>query len=172
MSATTSRMFLLVEPPTAYLRFQGRAAVEGARDFKDLIRRLQRDGIRQFVLDLSDCKLMDSTFSGVLAALADETAPVSATGVPTFTLVNPNARVTDLLENLGVLPLVRVLQESGASLPGGTGGEVPTPTADRTATAECCLDAHRFLMTLKPENRGKFQAVVSTLEAQLAPSRP
>ena len=33
--------------------------------------------------------------------------------------------------------------------------------------AVCCLEAHRFLMALKPENSAKFKAVTEILEQQL-----
>ncbi|MBL9176171.1 MAG: STAS domain-containing protein [Verrucomicrobiales bacterium] len=166
MTPSSSRIVVLVEPPTAYLRVAGRAAVERARDFKLLVQRLNGQGIRKFCLDLTECRIMDSTFSGVLAALASELGPVAEGAGTRFVLVNPNERVRDLLDNLGVLPLVTVLE--GTSPEGPTTGaeELARGSESRAETTECCLDAHRFLMALSPQNIPKFRDLTRVLEAE------
>src|SRR5688500_13310613 len=47
----------------------GRAKFSGSVDFKTLVTSLWEKGYHHFVLDLSECLLMDSTFLGVLAGL-------------------------------------------------------------------------------------------------------
>ena len=168
MTPSSSKMLVLIEAPTAYVRCVGRAAVERARDFKTLVQRLDREGIRRFCLDLTECKLMDSTFSGVLAALATELGAQARAGTdgPRFVLVNPNERIRDLLDNLGVLPLVAVLNSAEHSHPSGTGEELAADAASREETAQCCLDAHKFLMALDPRNVPKFRELTRVLEAE------
>ena len=150
-----------VNAPSAFVRISGRAAAEGSRDFKLLITRLRDRGITCFGLDLSRCLLMDSTFSGVLAALA--VAPLK------FAIYGANSRVLDLLDNLGVLPLVNVLDavpdepETGSA----PAESVQVGGHSKDEMAVCCLEAHRFLMALKPENSAKFKAVTEILEQQL-----
>jgi hypothetical protein len=152
-----------VNAPTAFVRISGRAAAEGSRDFKLLITRLRDRGITCYGLDLSRCLLMDSTFSGVLAALA--VAPLK------FSIHGANSRVLDLLDNLGVLPLVTVLDSlplDAANVSEGEGTEsVSVGGHSKDEMASCCLEAHRFLMALKPENAAKFKAVTEILEQQL-----
>jgi len=161
---------VLVEPPTAYLRCIGRAAVERARDFKELVLRLDAQGIRRFCLDLTECKLMDSTFSGTLAALADTLGTTKGENGSRFMLLNPNQRIRDLLENLGVLSLVTVLDASAfpQRSSGTTGEELATGSQDRSATTQCCLDAHEFLMKVDPRNVAKFQDLTRALAAEQA----
>lgn len=159
---------VLVEPPTAYLRFTGRAAVERARDFKLLVQRLSEQGIRKFCLDLTECRLMDSTFSGVLAALASELGTLPEGDGTRFVLVNPNERVRDLLDNLGVLPLVTVLEGTPPAAPSSGAEELAKGSESRAETTECCLDAHRFLMALSPQNVPKFRDLTRVLEAERA----
>lgn len=150
-----------VNSQTACVRIVGRAAAEGSRDFKLLITQLQGKGITCFGLDLSHCLLMDSTFSGVLAALA--VAPLK------FSIYGANARVLDLLDNLGVLPLVTVVDTLPVEVPlesiARESIQVGGHSKDEMTT--CCLEAHRFLMALKPENAAKFKAVTEILEQQL-----
>ncbi len=152
-----------VNAPTAFVRISGRAAAEGSRDFKLLITRLRDRGITCYGLDLSRCLLMDSTFSGVLAALAVD--PLK------FSIHGANSRVLDLLDNLGVLPLVTVLDSlplDAAKVSEGEGTEsVSVGGHSKDEMASCCLEAHRFLMALKPENAAKFKAVTEILEQQL-----
>ncbi len=168
MSAATSQILVWVESPRACVRVVGRAAVEGARQFKVLIQRLESQGIHQFCVDLGECRIMDSTFSGVLAALAsDPVASPRGPGDARFTLINPNARVRDLLDNLGVLPLVRVIEGTTLRMPDGGVEEISAPTSPKSETTRCCLEAHQFLMDLKPENRQRFAEVTRLLEAQL-----
>jgi len=172
MALPRCQLTYLLEPPTGYIRIVGRAAVEGARDFKALVERLKGQGAGQICLDLSGCLLMDSTFSGVLAQLATAANQARGQGqCPTIMLYCPNARVVDLLDSLGVLPLVGVLEE--APMPGDFSGHEPGPdSGDKVETAECCLEAHRILMTLRPENVGRFSELTRMLEQQIQAAPP
>ncbi len=153
-------MSVAVEDGTAYVAVAGRACAEGARDFKRFVEGRRAEGVRCVVLELSHCLLMDSTFSGVLAGL------VSGGDGPAlhFVLASPNDRVTDLLDNLGVLPLVEVVATGHPTAPASGFDALPTSAPDRLADAACCLDAHRLLMALHPENVSRF----ATLEKYLA----
>ncbi len=168
MAAVGSKITVAVDPPCAYLRITGRAAVESSRDFKALILQLTSEGISRFVLDLRDCLLMDSTFSGVLAGLVSPRASEPPRPLALeFTVVQPNERVTDLLDNLGVLPLVRRLNSSPIPVSGPIDQEMPAGVHSKTEVAECCLEAHQILMALKPENVAKFRSLEQVLTAQL-----
>ena len=162
-------MTVAVEPPNAFVKITGRAAVEGARDFKALVLRLTTEGVRHFVLELGECPLMDSTFSGVLAGLA--VAPSTDRArfeSKRFTVVNANERVTDLLDNLGVLPLIGRMESNQVLPRPGAAVELTLSHHSRTEVTACCLEAHRILMALKPENVAKFRSVEQVLAAQLS----
>lgn len=168
MALPGCKMLVFVEPPTAFIKIAGRAAAEGARDFQQLVRQLHSEGVPRFCLDLTACLLMDSTFSGVLAGLATEFGPASDDGCKRFTIVGANARVLDLLDNLGVLPLATVVDRDGSAEAWKDGAEITVGGHSKTELTTCCLEAHRLLMTLKPENEAKFRAVTEVLESQLA----
>ncbi len=170
MVRANSSISVAVEPPEAWIRIAGRAAVESSRDFKAAVQKLTAEGTTHFILDLSECFLMDSTFSGVLAGLigpADSTA--AGQPVRRFTLVQPNERVADLLDNLGVLPLVDRVDRTPDpnARPKTAAVEVRPGEQTHQEVAECCLEAHRVLMALNPANAAKFRAVEQILVAQL-----
>lgn len=168
MASGASKISVAVEPPTAFIRITGRAAVENSRDFKALVLRLADGGIHHFVLDLRHCVLMDSTFSGILAGLVAPHFTDRATlATDHFTLVAPNERVTDLLDNLGVLPLVRRLDEDPCPNPQSVALDLERGDQTSREVAACCLEAHRILMALKPENVAKFRGVEQVLAAEL-----
>lgn len=157
-----------VDAPSGIIRVAGRAAAEGAQDFKLLVQKLLEQGVTRICLDLSSCLLMDSTFSGVLAGLAGSPNSPASPGRH-FVLAGANARVLDLLDNLGVLPLVTVLTatEAATDVDPGAVTQVPVGGHSKDTMAKCCLDAHRLLMSLKPENSAKFKTVTEVLEQQL-----
>lgn len=170
MPVVGSRISVAVEPPNAFIKITGRAAVEGSRDFKALVLQLAGKGITHFILDLRDCLLMDSTFSGVLAGLVVfSPTDDSSVGKIRFTLVQPNERVADLLDNLGVLSLVQRLDSVETPAPAAhtASQELQPGEHSKTELAECCLEAHRILMALKPENVAKFRAVEQVLATKL-----
>ena len=82
-------------------------------------------------------------------------------------LLNPNARISELLENLGVLHLFKVSQ-CEVNLPDQTAPQEHTPSAPtREEVTETCLDAHRILMNINPENVSRFKEVTQFLADDL-----
>ena len=165
MPLPPAKITIAVAGPNAVIKVAGRAAVERARDFKSAVESLSGSGIRDVYLDLSECLLMDSMFSGVVANLASG-------GGPRFTVVVANARVLDLLDNLGALRSVRVAHSEERAPAAGDGTELAALPTDKRAMAECCLEAHRFLMDLKTENRAKFETLEKYLEAEIRSMAP
>ncbi|MFM7100409.1 MAG: STAS domain-containing protein, partial [Verrucomicrobiota bacterium] len=144
MPVSANRLSVAVEGPTAFVRVVGRGCAECAPHFKRAIERFRGEGVREVVLDLGACLLMDSTFAGVLAALATG-AGAGARPLP-FTAVNAAPRVVDLLDNLGIRDRFRLV--SGPPGPGPEAGcaeELPAEPATREEAARCCLEAHRVL---------------------------
>src|SRR5215470_9306396 len=103
MSPPAAKMLVLVGEKFACVKIIGRANFTSSIDFKTLLNELRQKGYNYFVLDLSQCALMDSTFLGVLAGFGLKMGPASSGGETRgIELLNPNARITELLENLGV----------------------------------------------------------------------
>ena len=168
MSTPFARMLVLAGDRFACVKIIGRANFNSSVDFKTLLAELQQKQYTFFVLDLSECVLMDSTFLGVLAGFglklnaAQKDAPDSA-----IELFNPNPRITELLENLGVLHLFRLAQDA-KTLPQCVEVQPHTPAnPSREEVTRACLEAHRTLMELNPANVARFKDVTQFLAENL-----
>ena len=163
----------------AIVKVNGRANFTTSVSFKRLLGELREHGVHRFVLDLTECVTMDSTFLGVLAgtalrfAEAVEHSPVNGSDHSRVRenshlhLLNPNERVTDLLDNLGVSDLFSTLRCDApvVSEQALNPAETPKPTQEELSRA--CLEAHQFLMEIDPRNIPKFKDVAQFLAEDL-----
>ena len=165
-------MLVMVGEQLACIRIIGRANFTSSVDFKALVDELRQKGCNCFVLDLSECVLMDSTFLGVLAGLGLKLT--SGNGGPVrhgVELFNPSPRIIDLLDTLGVLHLFKITQ--GTITPA-----VPTQTLEHTPAnpskaevTRTCLEAHETLIALSPANAARFKDVAQFLAEGLKKSK-
>ena len=173
MNTPCANLTVLVGQRFACVKITGRANFNASVSFKTVLSELQQQGYPYIVLELSECALMDSTFLGVLAGFGlKANAPPGDCTVHAIELRNANERLTELLENLGVLHLFRTTQ---GDLPAG-GTETPTVPAPCIPSHEeltrASLEAHQTLMDLKPENVARFKDVVKFLAEDLKKLRP
>jgi anti-sigma B factor antagonist len=168
MKTAASDLLVWVEDKNAWIKISGRASFNSSVDFKSLVNGLSQRGFSRFVLDLTDCPLMDSTFLGVLAGLGLKFGS-ARNGDPhaSIELLNPKPRIQDLLENLGVSHLFKVIngQEpaAGKMTPVDPGSTKP----DRKEISRTCLEAHQTLMNINPANIAKFKDVAQFLAEDL-----
>jgi anti-anti-sigma factor len=166
MTNSTPSLQVAVVDPVALVRIGGRANLVRSGDFKTLIYELQSRGLRQFILDLTECLIMDSTFLGILAGFAKRLAESSG-GEPPITLLNPNPRIADLLENLGVASLF-LIRQGVAPLAAPCAPVAPSSSgASKVETTRLCLEAHETLMALNPANIPKFKDVAKFIAEDL-----
>jgi anti-sigma B factor antagonist len=169
MSAPPANIQVYVSDCSACIRIVGRANVGAASDFKRLVNGLLDKGINCFLLDLSECLLMDSTFLGVLAGFGQKlTRPQN--GQPDafpIQLFNPNARVEELLGHLGVMHLFKLSRGEVPKAGCGPAETLSHQDETREEVARNCLEAHRTLMALNPENVSKFKDVTRFLAEDL-----
>src|ERR1700761_927837 len=111
MTTSPVQLLVFVSDQLACIKIKGRANFTSSIDFKTVIEELVARGFTCFVIDLGECVLMDSTFLGVLAGLGLKMAAAKNLDekAHTIELLNPNPRIADLLENLGVLHLFTVI---------------------------------------------------------------
>jgi anti-anti-sigma factor len=168
MNTAPAKMWVYAGERFACVKINGRANFTSSVDFKTLLQELKQKGCNYFILDLSECTLMDSTFLGVLAGFGLQTKNANKEhGAGVVELLNPNERIVELLESLGVLHLFKV--EQGAV-------DSHDPNEQRVLTPCCpskeevtrtCLEAHEILMQLNPENAAKFKEVAAFLAEDL-----
>lgn len=172
MPSKTPVMSVAVVEKMAFIKLPGRANFGTSVDFKTLINELRDQGVSHFVLDLGECVTMDSTFLGVLAGLAlrnSDGKEISAGGEKLkLDLLNPNPRVADLLDNLGVVHLFNILQQPEnpcTAIFEPVSSDRPAPSKEELSRN--CLEAHELLMRINPENIPKFKEVTAFLAEDL-----
>jgi anti-sigma B factor antagonist len=166
MSSSSSKLLVAVTDGTAWVKVTGRATFVCSADFRSFVYQLRDRGCCRYVLDLTDCIIMDSTFLGMLAGFGLKMSDSAGNGA-SIQLLNPNARIIDLLDNLGVVNLFDL--HSGVSplpIEEGEAKEL-VPRANRAELSKTSLEAHETLMALKPENVAKFKDVARFLKEDL-----
>jgi len=175
MAPPSAKLLVYASGHSACVRIAGRANFTSSIDFKMLLNGLVQRGFDCFVLDLSDCILMDSTFLGVLAGFGLKmTTPQNGEAkARPIQLLNPNPRIAELLENLGVAHLFKTVTRPD-DLPGELGVDTPpdgTPPDGKEHSHEemtrNCLEAHKLLMEIAPGNVDKFKEVAQFLAEDL-----
>lgn len=167
MATPSAKMLVLACKNFACVKIVGRANFTYGPDFKTLLSELIRKGYGHFIIDLSECALMDSTFLGILAGFGLKLNQTAAPANHGIELQNPNSRIVDLLENLGALHLFKVTMGT-LQLPGDVQAQTPDsvqPT--RQQITRTCLEAHQSLMDVNPDNVVRFKDVTRFLAEDL-----
>ena len=168
MSATPVSLEVWVDDQFVCVKIAGRAGCACSVDFRTLLLGLRDKGHKRFILDLTKCQLMDSTFLGVLAGLgirfseAPDGKPAAA-----IELLNPSSRISGLLENLGVAENFKVLDGTAVQTDDLKQVESPACNPCHEDLQRTSLEAHQLLIQLNPKNAPKFKDVCKFLEEDL-----
>jgi anti-sigma B factor antagonist len=110
---------------------------------------------------------MDSTFLGVLSGFGLKLNPLGVPDTSSVELLNANARVAELLENLGAIRLFKVT-EGALQLPDDVKTSTPESiNPSREEITRTSLEAHQALMAVNPENVARFKDVTQFLAEDL-----
>jgi anti-sigma B factor antagonist len=180
MNTASAKLLVFACGNMACIKIAGRANFTSSLDFKLLVQELSNRSVNRFVLDLSECVLMDSTFLGVLAGFGLKMNPqrngqeICQPNGQSIELMDPNPRISELLENLGVLHLFKIVNGPCLELPKDGIGPmtVPGTHATREEITRNCLEAHNTLMAIDPANVSKFKEVAQFLAEDLKKLKP
>src|SRR5438045_968825 len=124
-------------------------------------------GYREFVMDLADCAMMDSTFMGTMASVA---LRLKELGDGHLHVVHCGNRSRELLSGLGLDQIFSIHTE-GSAAPNCTDldGENSTDISSqqKREQAETMLAAHEALCEAAPENFTRFKDVLDYLKQDL-----
>lgn len=167
MATPSAKMLVLACKDFACVKIVGRANFTYGPDFKTLLTALAARGYGHFIIDLSECVLMDSTFLGLLAGFGLKLNQVPTPEQHGIELLNPSSRIADLLENLGALHLFKI-NRGTLQLPVDVQPQTPDPVnPTREQITRTCLEAHQSLMAANPENVVRFKDVTRFLAEDL-----
>jgi anti-sigma B factor antagonist len=144
-----------------WVRVEGNGSSTNSTALRDFAKEMIHRGAREFIVDLCNCPVMDSTFMGTLAGIS---LWLGELGECYLSVVNLNERNAESLCSLGLDQLFNVrvsaIKNDGQALP------LPLEE-DRTARAQTMLEAHEALIKTAPENLPKFKDVIQYLEEEL-----
>jgi anti-sigma B factor antagonist len=163
-----------VNGPVVWVRVAGRGSFLESGSLKEFAREMVNRGYREFVFDLEECVMMDSTFMGTMAGM---TLRLKELGGGHLRVIHCGQRSRDLLSGLG-LDQIFEIQADGTTAPECE--ELTATSGDATGKAEAAkrdqagtmLEAHEALCQAAPENLTRFKDVLEYLKQDLQHESP
>ncbi|MCE9612330.1 MAG: STAS domain-containing protein [Chthoniobacter sp.] len=150
---------------TVWVRVEGKGSFLNSTGLKEFSKEMMNRGYREFVVDLRNCPVMDSTFMGTLASVG---LGLRGFGQGELRLINLNERNRDLLTNLGLDQLLTIVHEN-APVPAEPAASEPldAPRADKMTEKQTMLEAHEACVEADGANAAKFKDVIDFLKQDL-----
>ena len=156
-----------VNGPAVWVRVEGKGNFLNSGNLKEFAQEMVNRGYREFVIDLENCAMMDSTFMGTMAGVA---LRLKELGHGHLHVVHCGNRSHDLLSGLG-LDQIFSIHSNGSpapvceSLSPAAGAEPPAES--KKEQAQTMLEAHQALCEAAPENFLRFKDVLDYLKQDL-----
>lgn len=160
-----------INGPAVWVRVAGRGSFLNSGSLKEFAREMTNRGFREFVFDLEDCEMMDSTFMGTMAGMA---LRLKDLGLGRLHVVHCGTRSRELLSGLG-LDQIFDIHANGSKAPQcqdlaqKSDGAAGQQKQEQTGTM---LAAHEALCVAAPENFTKFKDVLDFLRQDLNHENP
>jgi len=150
-----------------WVKVGGRGSFLNSGNLKEFSREMLDRGYREFVVDLADCAMMDSTFMGTMASVA---LRLKELGHGHLHIVHCGTRSHQLLSGLGLDQIFDIYSD-GASAPECEALDEATkqqsPKSRKMDQTETMLEAHEALCEAAPENIFRFKDVLDFLRQDL-----
>ena len=165
--AVESSIQVGVNGPAVWVKVEGKGNFLNSGNFKEFAREMVDRGYREFVIDLANCAMMDSTFMGTMAGVA---LRLKELGQGHLHVIHCGTRSRELLSGLG-LDQIFDIEGNGVSapecdaIPGKS--TAAAPTDQKQEQARTMLEAHEALCEVAPENFFRFKDVLDYLKQDL-----
>ena len=161
-----------VNGDAVWVKVEGKGSFLNSGNLKEFTREMVNRGYREFVVDLENCAMMDSTFMGTMAGVA---LRLKELGHGHLHVVHCGERSRNLLTGLG-LDQIFDIHSNGNAAPqceklerekaNGAGTD-----AKKQVNADM-LDAHQALCDAVPQNFSRFKDVLEYLQQDLQKESP
>jgi anti-sigma B factor antagonist len=161
-----------VNGPTVWVRVEGKGSFLNSGSLKEFAREMLDRGYREFVMDLADCAMMDSTFMGTMASVA---LRLKELGRGHLHVIHCGNRSWELLSGLGLDQIFDIHADGTAAAPEcealerASDGSRQDRKQQQTQTM---LEAHEALCEATPENIFRFKDVLEYLKQDLHHETP
>ena len=156
-----------VRGPTVWVKVEGKGSFLNSGNLKEFAREMLDRGYREFVVDLADCAMMDSTFMGTMASVALRLKEI---GHGHLHIVHCGNRSQQLLSGLG-LDQIFDIHGDGSGAPDcealEQASKIQTVDSRKREQTETMLQAHEALCEAAPENVFRFKDVLDFLRQDL-----
>ena len=156
-----------VSGPTVWVKVEGKGSFLKSGNLKEFAREMLDRGYREFVVDLADCAMMDSTFMGTIARLA---LRLRELGCGPLHIVHCGSRNQQLLSGLGLDRIFDINASGGSSPDCGPLQQTlvaQSPEQRKKTRTETMLQAHEALCEAAPENILRYKDVLDFLRQEL-----
>jgi len=162
-----SSILVGVNGPAVWVRVEGKGSFLNSGNLKEFAREMVDRGYREFVIDLGNCAMMDSTFMGTMAGVALRLKEI---GRGHLHIVRCGNRSRELLAGLG-LDQIFSIHGNGTSAPECATLQSQSKDESREdkkqEQAQTMLEAHEALCAAVPENLFRFKDVLDFLKQDL-----
>ena len=161
-----------VNGPTVWVRVEGKGSFLNSGSLKEFAREMLDRGYREFVMDLADCVMMDSTFMGTMASVA---LRLKELGRGHLHVIHCGNRSWELLSGLGLDQIFDIHADGTAAAPEcealerASDGSRQDRKQQQTQTM---VEAHEALCEAAPENIFRFKDVLEYLKQDLHHETP
>ncbi len=155
-----------IKESVVWILVAGRGSFLNSGSLKEFGREMVNRGYREFVFDLQDCAMMDSTFMGTMAGLA---LRLKEMGQGRLRVIHCGQRSHDLLSGLGLDQIFEIQKDGDAAPQCDTlakNGDSQA-TEEKRAQAGTMLEAHEALCQAAPDNLTRFKDVLDYLKQDL-----
>ena len=149
------------------MKVEGKGSFRDSENLMEFARGMLDRGYREFVMDLADCAMMDSTFMGTMARMA---LRLMELGQGHFHIVHCGNRNQELLAGLGLDRIFDINPNSGGPPDCSSLEQALAAQAfeqQKRKQTEIMLEAHEALCKAAPENVLSFKNVLDFLRQEL-----
>ncbi|HEX4638551.1 MAG TPA: STAS domain-containing protein [Chthoniobacterales bacterium] len=153
--------------PAVWVRVEGKGNFLNSGSLKEFAQAMVNRGYREFIIDLENCAMMDSTFMGTMAAVA---LRLKELGQGHLHVVHCGERSYELLSGLGLDQIFDIHSNGAAAAPDCAEMHEEARVAaeaQKKERTETMLQAHEALCRAVPENLSRFKDVLDYLKQDL-----
>jgi len=161
-----------VNGPVVWVRVAGRGSFLESGSLKEFGREMVNRGYREFVFDLGECAMMDSTFMGTMAGMA---LRLKELGQGRLRVIHCGTRSRELLSGLGLDQIFEIQADGKTAAPQCEvleKAERDGAGETKREQASTMLEAHEALCEARPENLTRFKDVLEYLKQDLRHESP
>ena len=148
---------------TAFIKAIGNSTMKNSKTASDIIDKLLNGEKKEIILDMSECKYMDSTFLGLIAKYAME---IKMKWNVNLNVLNPTKTVSEGLKQTGIEKFIDIIVSSDVD--NVVTEEVKSNDfGSKLEKSKYILDMHKTLMNLNEENKETFKNVVDLMEKSI-----